>query len=100
ARVDRGLDAVFFDRRAGGRLDNAGGLVDAGQAAVFTHLADPAGDRAVVREGVAEDEPGHAVFPFPAVGSEVVVDLLKAFLAVIVVGVDDGEGPLYDPLAG
>ena len=75
------------------------GLHHVGQESV-PHLADAPGDAAVVGEGVFQDEARHAERIVRMILLEVVVDLLIDALAVVVVGVDDGEGGVDEVLGG
>ena len=89
------MDAVLIG------LD-AGALGDAVEGAVLVEGADAAGDAAVLGDGVPEQVAHHAVVVDLAVGvgGEVIVDDLERLRAVVVIGIDDGEGAVDEGLCG
>ena len=81
---------------------DAGALGDAVEGAVLVEGADAAGDAAIFGNGVLEQVAHHAVVVDLAVGvsGEVIVDDLERLRAVVVVGIDDGEGAVDVGLCG
>ena len=62
-------------------------------------LADAPGHVAVFRYGVLKQVAHHGVFiaAFQVrVAHQIVVDLLEAVGAVVIIGIDDGEGAVYE----
>lgn len=80
---------------------NAGALGHAVQGAVRVHHADTAGDGAVLRDGIFEQVAHHAVIVNCAVlmGGQILIDDLEGLGAVVIIGVDDGEGTINEVFA-
>ena len=96
------VDALAARCCAVGGLFNAAGLQHAGQVVGVVHLADAAGDSAVVAQGVFQHKARHGQVAglVGRVALQKVVQLDKSLFAVVVVGVDNGERLLDDALAG
>ena len=96
------VDAFAACGCAVGGLFNAAGLQHAGQVVGVVHLADAAGDRAVVAQGVFQHKARHGKVArlVGRVALQEVVQPDERLLAVVVVGVDDGERLLNNALAG
>ena len=89
--------AVLGVRRAVGPGLDVGALRDPHQVAVAVHLADAPGDIPALRQRAGEGVAHHGVFrPRPGLAEEG-ADGLHGLPAVVVVGVDDGEGAVDLP---